>query len=383
MKGINVITPLPIPASRTKRLLSYVVDLIVAFIVLAFATAIISFGLASTDWMNSTTGKLLINWLAPAFIAYTEYATSGNSFGKKLFGLRLVRNNGQPLTLLLTTIRQPMFWLFISTPFFLTEHKVWNFIGVGVLAMIIVATLTDVFFALGHDKLSLHDRISSAVVVDENQNRMQSPGQMPVIHVSTHLNTAYLINETPERQAEPLLLPTDHGHLGLKTKSAYPKKLNKNSVLTVEDKKELRAIPLTFNASSIGLLSLWMTLMIIGLSTVNFFTIKQQVPPGELMESFFVYFLGVLFVYTHRSLFVNRSVVTFDKKGVNLFIGFRKKCISWESIVKVETNQEKKFNPYQISIEYKDGHKRRIIPIPSYIMKIKSDELSALLNDRI
>lgn len=110
MKTIVIVTPANIEveyrlAGAGSRLAAFTIDLLLQTVVCLLAAAIILMGLPSLDALAGLQGPALAVFILIVFTVYFGYfvvcelTMNGQSVGKKILGLRVIRDNGQPVAL--------------------------------------------------------------------------------------------------------------------------------------------------------------------------------------------------------------------------------------------------------------------------------------------
>ena len=145
-------------ASRISRLLAVVIDGLVATPIFLALTSTVFQHLDPFKWspFNSgveppqsvLAGQLVLSWLI--FLAINVYLlqTQGQTIGKKLLGLRIVRTNGERASLMrLVGLRYLPFWILPLIPYL-------NWIGV-----------INVLMIFRESRKCLHDDVADTIVV--------------------------------------------------------------------------------------------------------------------------------------------------------------------------------------------------------------------------
>lgn len=136
------------PASRWKRLGAYLLDTIAFFVVLFPAFLVDGLGRSEDSRMSTAAGLLILAGLvALLVIDLILLHRHGQTVGKRLCGIRVVRSNGQ---------RTGLGRLF----------GVRYLLAQGVLGVVPFFSLIDALFIFGQDKRCLHDLIADTTVVD-------------------------------------------------------------------------------------------------------------------------------------------------------------------------------------------------------------------------
>jgi len=136
------------PASRWKRLGAYLLDSIAFFAVLFPAILVDSLGRDKDSGASTAAGLLILAGLvALLVIDLILLHRHGQTVGKRLCGIRIVRSNGQ---------RTGLGRLF----------GVRYLLAQGVLGIVPFFSLIDALFIFGQDKRCLHDLIADTIVVD-------------------------------------------------------------------------------------------------------------------------------------------------------------------------------------------------------------------------
>lgn len=139
-------------ASRGTRLGAAILDGLVTFIFVLPGAFILAVGaLASIPEGVSLAGGVLMGLGALAIGVYQWYliATTGQSLGKKWLGIKIVRQNGDPIGFLHGVVLRSWIISLLS-----------NIPKVG-----FVVGLVDVLFIFGQRKLCLHDHIANTKVI--------------------------------------------------------------------------------------------------------------------------------------------------------------------------------------------------------------------------
>lgn len=137
-----------VPASRWKRLGAYLLDAVAFFAVMFPAILVDSFGRGEGNRFSTAVGLLMLGGLvALLVIDLILLHRHGQTLGKRLCGIRIVRSNGQ---------RTGLGRLF----------GVRYLLAQGVLGIVPFFSLIDVLFIFGQDKRCLHDLIADTTVVD-------------------------------------------------------------------------------------------------------------------------------------------------------------------------------------------------------------------------
>ena len=118
MKTHTVLTPANIEieyrlAGAGSRLAAFVVDFLLQIVICVVLAVVVLFGiydyriatLASVE--GFALGFLIISWFVVYFCYFIvcELMTNGRSVGKKIFGLRVIRDNGEPIALSQSLVR--------------------------------------------------------------------------------------------------------------------------------------------------------------------------------------------------------------------------------------------------------------------------------------
>jgi len=136
------------PASRWKRLGAYLLDTVAFFAVLFPAILVDSLGRDKDSGASTAAGLLILAGLvALLVIDLILLHRHGQTVGKRLCGIRIVRSNGQ---------RTGLGRLF----------GVRYLLAQGVLGIVPFFSLIDALFIFGQDKRCLHDLIADTTVVD-------------------------------------------------------------------------------------------------------------------------------------------------------------------------------------------------------------------------
>ena len=150
MRTITITTPDNIEieyrlAGAGSRLAAVMVDFIVVFIMLIIL--VLFLGAPTGGWLG---GGLLIAYFVVIFgyFIIAEQITKGQSVGKKLFGLRVIRENGLAVGLTQSVVRN-LFRYFV------------DILGIGVIC---------VFFSKKNKRIG--DMVASTIVVLENPNAL-------------------------------------------------------------------------------------------------------------------------------------------------------------------------------------------------------------------
>lgn len=137
-----------VPASRWKRLGAYLLDVVALFAAMFPAILVDSFGRGGGDRISAAAGLLmLVGLVALLVIDLILLHRHGQTLGKRLCGIRIVRSNGR---------RTGLGRLF-GLRYLLAQ---------GVLGMVPLFSLIDTLFIFGQDKRCLHDLIADTIVVD-------------------------------------------------------------------------------------------------------------------------------------------------------------------------------------------------------------------------
>ena len=142
MRYITIITPANIEvvyrlAGAGSRLAAFVIDFTIQTVACAALAALVLFGFAGLrlDTLGEVSGALLAFLLIAAFAIYFGYfifcelLMNGQSIGKKIFGLRAIRDNGQPVGLAQSLVRNlfrvaiDMLYVGLFVILFSPQHK--------------------------------------------------------------------------------------------------------------------------------------------------------------------------------------------------------------------------------------------------------------------
>ncbi|MCL2189259.1 MAG: RDD family protein [Defluviitaleaceae bacterium] len=141
MKTIVILTPANIEleyrlAGVGSRLAAFIIDFTLQLLAIALAAGIILLGfdrriLGNTTPSGAALGAVLITYFVIHFgyFSLCEMAWNGQSVGKRIFGLRAIRENGQPLTLANVLVRAlfrasiDMMYIGVFTIMFSKLHK--------------------------------------------------------------------------------------------------------------------------------------------------------------------------------------------------------------------------------------------------------------------
>ncbi|MCL2386959.1 MAG: RDD family protein [Defluviitaleaceae bacterium] len=154
MKTITIITPSNIEveyrlAGAGSRLASFLIDFMVQGLIFIAIVLIVLFGFdrvifGNTDYPSGVAlGIVMVTWFVLQFgyFVICELSMQGQSIGKRIFGLRVIRDNGQPLEFSQSLIRgllrtsADMMYIGIFIILFSKKHKRLGDMAAGTLVV--------------------------------------------------------------------------------------------------------------------------------------------------------------------------------------------------------------------------------------------------------
>ena len=136
MKNIVIITPSNIEliyrlAGVGSRLGAFVIDFLIQLLLILFAALIILVGFGNVTTSGTALGVfiILIFVIHFGYFIICELTMSGRTWGKRVFGLRVIRDNGQPIDFVQSLLRNiiritiDMIYVGIFVIIFSKQHK--------------------------------------------------------------------------------------------------------------------------------------------------------------------------------------------------------------------------------------------------------------------
>lgn len=161
-----------VSATKTPRIISYVIDISLYSLAIFAIAMIFSQLLHSKDWLDSPWGQFALLVAPFALMTWDEFTHQGKTYGKSKMGLIVIRQNGSHPTLFSCILRQPVLTaVVVCNAIILLSFAFKGITALHDLLLLLAGILfpaiifIDLLFAFRKNGLTLHDIFSGSIVI--------------------------------------------------------------------------------------------------------------------------------------------------------------------------------------------------------------------------